>query len=280
MELYKIVDAQGVTVQAGLQTRSMADELLTALVVSGRMGCKVEKVIAPPAVPLIAPPEFSPPLHRSAPAELNIEKGQERAVLSSAIQERSEAAARLEAAQQAVDRAKAFRESQKVAYTDATARHAAAIEASSTGLADALRAGEAVGACTGVVDTPSTANEETTLKASEAALKRLEVERDAAEVVCKDADDRVQAVVYAVAAADADQMLGELEQLQTRVRYLKAAIEAAGFHMIPLDAIRVQLAMEGVTHDPSLAQSDDAHAQWFQYLQALRNDAGAQWEVK
>jgi hypothetical protein len=220
-----------------------------------------------------------PPMVAAAAAEAAvttalkaIEAGREREALREAIESHLDALARLDAANQAVERAAAFVAARQSELDAITAAHQSEIEAGGAGLAAALKAGDASFEARRVIDRGPVLDAGVRLDTAKAAIEQLVAEQKAADVGYKAAETAVRLAVMAVKRSDVAAMVRRLQDVKVEYMALSAAIDGARFSDVPT----TQAAREAIQIEAPHAGLIDAAAQvWGRYSAALRDDPDA-----
>lgn len=204
-----------------------------------------------------------------------IPTGQEREALRQAIDGHLDASARLDSANQAVERASAFVSARQSELDAMTAAHQSEIEASGANLAEALKAGGAAFETGRMIDRGAVLDAEVRRDTARAALERLAAEQVESDSTYKAAETAVRLVVMAVKRADVVAMVERLEVVKAEFTALATAIDAARFADVPMtiraqDAIRLDV--------PGTGAISETAARWHRYSAALRDDADETWE--
>lgn len=163
----------------------------------------------------------------------DIEPGRERDALREAIEARKDAAKRLADARHAVERAKAFHDSQKGEHAALTVAHEAEVRNAGANLAEAFKLGGTV-AANRVIDRAALTDSETRLATAQAALTQLDAEQAAAETADRAAETYQRLAVMAVKRAHAETLVERLEAAKSEFSRLAAAIDGARFSDVPV----------------------------------------------
>jgi hypothetical protein len=274
--IFRIVDNGG-RVHHQRLTSSAADAFMGIMLASGQFsGLRSEAMDAQPA---FQTPLGTPALVIAATAEAavakaikDIEPGQEREALREAIETHLDTAARLDSANQSVERAAAFVAARQSELDAMTAAHQSEIEASGANLAEALKAGAAAFDASRLIDRSAVLDAEVRRDTARAALDRLTAEQTAAAQAYTSAETGVRLAVMAVKRADVEGMVRRLQDVKTEYMALATAIDGARFSDVPT----TQEAQEAMHIDAPHAGLIDAAAKvWGRYSAALRDDPDA-----
>lgn len=142
--VFRIVDMAGKVYHANL-TSNAADAFMGVMLAGGQFpGLRSELMEAIEQTPqAVGTPAIVEQMRATAKPLPEIEPGRERDALREAIEAHLDASARLDAANQAVERASAFVAARQSELDAMTAAHQSEIEASGANLAEALKAGGA-----------------------------------------------------------------------------------------------------------------------------------------
>jgi hypothetical protein len=211
----------------------------------------------------------------TAEAIRTIETGRERDALREAIEDHLDASARLDGANQAVERASAFVAARQSELDAMTAAHQSEIEASGANLAEALKAGGAAFDASRLIDRSAVLDAEVRRDTARAALAQLAAEQTAADAAYKAAETAVRLAVMAVKRADVAAMVKRLEDVKAEFTALSTAIDAARFSDVPM-TIRAQETIR--VAEPNAVAISEAATRWHRYGAALRDDSDVIWE--
>jgi hypothetical protein len=274
----EIVDASG-KVYASLLTSAQADAMMS-VIMGGNPFLSVHSEPMEgtrPSIPQM--PASVPAIVQSAAmsaALVEIEPGSERVLLRQAIENRLDAAARIESANEAVERARAFLAACAGEMEALQATHDREIQASGQSLAAILKAGGAMASVSNTVDRGALIDAEIRHTTARAALEQLIAEQKTATTMHVDAETAVRLAVMAVKRTDIAAIVGRLETIKAEYIELATAIDAARFSDVPISS-RSEQAMR--IEPPGPGQIDAAHKAWVRYSVALREDPDATWEA-
>lgn len=268
--VFRIVDTAGKVYHTNL-TSNAADAFMGIMLAGGHLpGLRSELMEATEQAPQAVGTPAIVELMRAAAKPLpEIEPGRERDALRDAIEAHLDASARLDAANQAVERASAFVAARQSEFDAMTAVHQSEIEASGANLAEALKAGGAVLEASRLIDRSAVLDAEVRRDTAKAALEHLTAEQVESDSTYRSAETAVRLAVMAVKHADVAAMVKRLEDVKAEFTALATAIDAARFSDVPVTP-DAQRAMH--IEFPSI----DADAKvWHRYTAALRDDPDA-----
>lgn len=264
--IFRVVSGDG-EVHAENLTSTAAYTMATFLLTNRNLpGIRTELMDTPAQS---AAPVAVPHIVATATPLPDIEPGKERDALREAIESHLDASARLDAANQAVERASAFVAARQSELDAMTAAHQSEIEASGANLAEALKAGGAAFEASRLIDRGAVLDAEVRRDTAKAALDHLTAEQVESDSTYKSAETAVRLAVMAVKRADVAAMVRRLQDVKAEFTALATAIDAARFSDVPVTfeaerAMRIEL--------PSV---DGAAKVWHSYSAALRDDADA-----
>jgi hypothetical protein len=199
----------------------------------------------------------------------DIEPGKERDALREAVEAHLDASARLDDANQAVDRAQAFLAARQSEVDALQVEHDREVQASGETLAAILKAGGITANAGHAIDRSALANAEIRRSTARAALEHLAAEQTAAGSAHTSAESAVRLAVMAVKRADVAAMVKRLDDTKAEFTALAAAIDAARFSDVPVTP-EAELAMR-----IDIPAVDEAAHAWHRYSAALRDDPDA-----
>jgi hypothetical protein len=202
----------------------------------------------------------------------DVEPGRERDALRNAIEAHLDACARLDAANQAVERASAFIAARQSELDAMTAAHRSEMEASGANLAEALKAGGAAFEASRLIDRSAVLDAEVRRDTARAALGHLTAEQTDADAAYKVAETAVRLAVMAVKRADVAALVARLADVKAEHMALSAAIDSARFSDVPV-SLEAEQAMR--VEFPGPGHIDMAAKVWYRYSAALRDDPEA-----
>lgn len=217
--------------------------------------------------PVVAPAPIAEPL----PA---ITQGDERESLREAIECHLDASARLDAANQAVELARAFLDARQVELDALRAAHADEIRNAGVNLAETLKTGGTL-EVNRVIDRSALLDAEVRRDTAREALAQLTAEQTAADAAHMTAETRVRLDALSVMRADVQGMVDRLEALQREAWGLRFAISAAKLYDIP-ETIRTQAVMANVPPG-DVPTETECSGQWARYSAALRENHEAEF---
>lgn len=203
-----------------------------------------------------------------------IESGSERHALREAIEAQLDAAARLDSANQAVERARAFTDARQVELDALRAAHADEIRHAGVNLAETLKTGGTL-ETNRVIDRSALLDAETRLATAKAALDQLTAEQKESDSAHTATETAIRLAVLAVKRADVAAMVERMEAVKAEFMGLATAIDAARFADVPMTQ-RSQEATRII--EPSAGAISEAAARWHRYSAVLREDPQAAWE--
>ncbi|MEM5459652.1 hypothetical protein VSR69_33070 [Paraburkholderia phytofirmans] len=264
--IFRVVSGDG-EVHAEKLTSTAAYAMATFLVTNRNLpGIRTELMDAPEQS---AAPVAAPHIVAAATPLPDIEPGKERDALREAIEAQLDASARLDAANQAVERASAFVAARQSELDAMTAAHKSEIEASGANLAEALKSGGASFDASRVIDRGPVLDAEVRRDTAKAALEQLVAEQTESDAAYKAAETAVRLAVMAVKRADVEAMVKRLEDVKAEFTALATAIDAAQYSDVPA-TFSGQQAMRIEIPSP-----DTAAKVWHRYSAALRDDPEA-----
>jgi len=271
--VFRIVDGSGKVHYQNI-TSTQADAFMSLLLAGGQCpGLRSEPMAKPPQTEGQA--MSIPHIVATATPLPNIEPGKERDALREAIDAHLDASARLDAVNQAVERASAFVAARQSEMDAMTAAHRSEIEASGVNLAEALKAGCAAFEASRLIDRGAVLDAEVRRDTAGAALEHLIAEQVESDSAYKAAETAVRLAVMAVKRADVAVMVERLEAVKAEFTALATAIDAGRFSDVPM-TIRAQDAIR--IDEPGTGAISETAARWHRYGAALRDDADASWE--
>ncbi|MFL9859472.1 hypothetical protein PQR72_27695 [Paraburkholderia madseniana] len=268
---FQVVDGKG-HVHAKNLTSSQANGMAEMLLATRTLGSvRTELMDKPPTTA----PASAPHIVATAQPLPAIKPGSERESLCEAIDVHLDASARFDAANQAVERARAFVDARQTELDAMTAAHQTEIAASGANLAEALKAGGAAFEASRLIDRGAVLDAEVRRDTAKAALEQLTAEQVESDSTYKAAETAVRLAVMAVKRADVAAMVERLEAVKAEFTALATAIDAARFADVPMtiraqDAVRIDV--------PGTGAISEAAARWHRYGAALRDDVDASWE--
>jgi hypothetical protein len=266
---YQVVYGDG-QVHAKNLTSSQAYGMAAMLLATRTLGSVRTELMDKP--PQTTAPASVPQIVATAMPLPTIEPGSKRAALREAIDGRLDAAARLDSAHQAVERASAFVAARQAELDAMTAAHKSEIEASAGNLAEALKAGGAAFDASRLIDRGAVLDAEVRRDTAKAALEQLAAEQAAADANYKAAETRLRLAVMAVKHAEVASMVERLEGIKAEFMRLSTLIDAARFADVP-GTIRSQQAMHiELPHGGAIGE---AHKLLIRYTAALMENADA-----
>jgi hypothetical protein len=273
-QIFRIVDITGRVHHANL-TSAACDAFMSLMLADGKLsGLRSERMESD------STRNQSATLHLGTPATVEqmnatanplpeIEPGRERDALREAIESLLDASARLDAANQAVDRASAFVAARQSEFDAMTAAHQSEIEASGANLAEALKAGGAALEASRLIDRSAVLDAEVRRDTAKAALEHLTAEQMESDSTHKSAETAVRLATMAVKRADVAAMVRRLIDVKGEFTALATAIDAARFSDVPV-TLEAESAMR-----IELLSVDGAAKVWHSYSAALRDDPAA-----
>jgi hypothetical protein len=268
--VFRIVDSAGKVHHANL-TSTQVDAFMSVMLADGRLpGLRSERMEATEQAPQAVGTPATVELMRATANPLpEIEPGRERDALRQAIEAHLDASARLDAANQAVERASAFVAARQSELDAMTAAHQSEIEAGGANLAEALKAGGAALEASRLIDRSAVLDAEVRRDTARAARDRLIAEQTAAAASHTSAETAVRLAVLATKRADVAAMVRRLHDVKAEFTALATAIDAARFSDVPVTpdaqhAMRIEFPPVDV----------DARV-WHRYSAALRDDPDA-----
>ncbi|MFL9987240.1 hypothetical protein [Paraburkholderia sediminicola] len=269
---FQVVDGKG-HVHAKNLTSSQANgmaEMLLATRTLGSVRTEPMNAAPQPAAPACVP--HIVPTAEPLPA---IKPGSERDALREAIDAHLDTSARLDSANQAVERARAFLDARQVELDALQAVHEDEVKASGATLAAILKAGGNAVLSGDRVSRGAVLEAEASRDTASAALDQLIAEQVESDSTYKAAETAVRLAVMAVKRADVAAMVERLEAVKAEFTALATAIDAARFADVPMtiraqDAIRLDV--------PGTGSISETAARWHRYSAALRDDVDATWE--
>jgi hypothetical protein len=199
----------------------------------------------------------------------DIEPGKEREALRQAIEAHLDASARLDDANQAVDRAQAFLTARQAEADARQVEHGREVQASGETLAAILKAGGITANADHAIDRSALANAEIRRDTARAALEHLAAEQAAAGSAHTIAESAVRLAMMAVKRADVATLVERLINVKAEFTTLVTAIDAARFSDVP-----VTPEAQHVMHI-EIQSIDEAAKTWHRYSAALRDDPDA-----
>lgn len=276
---FRIVDVTGKVHHTGL-TSSQATALMSLMLADGKLpGLRSEPMDelrkSAPTDPTPAIVEAARNDAATAIAIRTIEPGSERDALRDAIEGHLDASARLDGANQAIERASAFVDARQTELDALQALHQDEIRSAGSSLAETLKAGGAAFEANRVIDRGAVLDAEVRRDTAKAALEQLTAEQTAADAAHTAAETAIRLAVMAVKRADVAAMVERLEAVKAEFTALATAIDAARFADVPM-TIRAQ----DVTRldVPDTGAISEIAARWHRYSVALRDDSQAAWE--
>lgn len=257
---WQVVDHTGHVYMRGLTRDDANGAMVKLLEMKSSLQLHTEREGIRKTAETVPPPAVAP-----APA---IEPEGGRDALRAAIEERLDALARLESANQAVERARAFVDARQTELDAMQAAHADEIRNAGANLAETFRSGSALEA-NRVIDRSALLDAETRLATAQAAFSQLEAERIAAEGNHQTAEARVRLAVLSIKRAECDVMVDRLEAVRAEYMRLATAIEGARFSDVPTTP-RALLAMR--IGEPSGTDVTEATGRWYRFGAALTED--------
>lgn len=271
--IFRIVDGSGKAHHANL-TSAQCDAFMSLMLADGRYPVlRSERMDAPVQTPpATSAPHIVEQMRATVISLPEIESGRERDALREAIDGHLDASARLDAANQAVERASAFVAARQSELDAMTAAHQGEIEASGANLAEALKSGGASFEAGRVIDRGPVLDAEVRRDTAKAALEHLLAERVESDSIYRATETAVRLAVMAVKRADVAALVTRLADVKNEWTFLAAAIDAARFSDVPTSNEAVE-AMHVELPGPGLM--DLAAKQWRRYSVALLEDADA-----
>lgn len=268
-QVFKVVSGDG-EVHAENLTSTAAYSMATFLVANRNLQNVRSEPMATPVQPAVQ--VGVPHVVATAMPLPNIEPGKERDALREAIEAHLDASARLDSANQAIDRARAFVSARQSELDAMTAAHQSDIAASGANLAEALKAGGAALEASRLIDRSAVIDAEVRRDTARAALGQLTAEQTGADAAYKVAETAVRLAVMAVKRADVAALVARLADVKAEHMALSAAIDSARFSDVP-----VSLEGEQAMHvePPGPGHMDMAAKVWHRYSVALRDDPDA-----